>query len=562
MNRFAIQHIVDSSYCFPVSSNEIVLRLRTAKDDITCAQILYENKYVIGETQKQKDMEKVCTGELFDYYEVKLTLQDTRLAYVFYVDDGKKKYYFSEDGVTETYDFTLGFYNFFQYPYINDADVMQLVPWMKDAVFYQIFVDRFCMGDTGKDTSYINCRWGDLPNPKTFAGGDLRGIISKLDYIRSLGCNTIYLTPVFQSVSNHKYDISDYYLVDKQFGSNEDLKELVQQAHQKKMRIVLDAVFNHCSENMREFQDVLEKGRGSEYFDWFVISGDSIDRQKVNYETFASCSYMPKLNTSHPEVRQFLIDVGTHYLREYDIDGWRLDVSDEISHYFWREFRDAVKQTKKDAVIIGENWHDANSNLRGDQYDSIMNYAFTKACLDYFATENKNAQQMAWKLNELLMRNTDTVNKMMLNLLDSHDTHRFFKETGKNRFKMKAALCLLFLYTGAPCIFYGTEILMDGGYDPDCRRCMDWNRTGMNGDCSDIYVLIQKLASLREKENLAEGKLRIFAKEDVLFLVNKNEQREVMLAINNTNRKQEIAFGKMEAYSFFISVNGGIVIHE
>ena len=274
MNRCAIQHIVDSSYCFPVSSNEIVLRLRTEKNDIVRAQVIYESKYVIGESQKCADMKKTYTGELFDFYEVKLTLEDTRLAYVFYINDGEKNYYFSEDGVTENYDFTLGYYNFFQYPYINDADIIECVPWMKEAVFYQIFVDRFNIGDEGKDKSYITCKWGDIPTPKTFAGGDLKGITKKLDYIKDLGCNAIYLTPVFESISNHKYDISDYYNVDPQFGSNEDLKELVKMAHSKGIRIVLDAVFNHCSDRLMQFQDVLQNGKASKYFDWFVIKCD------------------------------------------------------------------------------------------------------------------------------------------------------------------------------------------------------------------------------------------------------------------------------------------------
>ena len=550
MNKFAMQHIVDSSYCFPVSSNEIVLRLRTAKDDIVCAQVMYESKYVIGETQKTVDMYKAYTGELFDFYEVKLTLEDTRLAYVFYVDDGKKKYFFSEDGVTETYDFTLGFYNFFQYPYINDVDVMECVPWMKTAVFYQIFVDRFHMADTEKDTSYINCEWGDIPTPKTFAGGDIKGIIEKLDYIKSLGCNAVYLTPVFQSISNHKYDISDYYRVDKHFGKNEDLKELVKTAHEKGMRIVLDAVFNHCSENMTEFQDVLKYGSKSRYYDWFVIQGDQIDQQVVNYETFAACAYMPKLNTSNEEVQEFLLDIGTHYLKEYDVDGWRLDVSDEISHDFWRKFRQRIKEVKQDAVIIGENWHDASNYLRGEQYDSIMNYAFTKACLDYFAFDTKDAQQMVWKLNEILMRNIKPVNDMMLNLLDSHDTHRFYKEVGKNRFKMKAALSLLFLFPGAPCIFYGTELLTDGGYDPDCRRCMDWEKATSNGEFADIYQLLQVLSELRQSVDFSEGITQIDAESDTVVLKNIGEHHEIELRIN------------LEENSLRIIRNGGIIVHE
>lgn len=439
---------------------------------------------------------------------------------------------------------------------------MECVPWMKTAVFYEIFVDRFCMGDIKKDTSYINCKWGDIPTPKTFAGGDIKGITEKLDYIKDLGCNALYLTPVFASISNHKYDISDYYLVDPQFGTNEDLKELVKEAHGRGMRVVLDAVFNHCSERIAQFQDVLEKGKESQYFDWFVIEGDRVSEKRDNYETFAACDYMPKLNTSNEEVQEFLLDIGAYYLTEYDIDGWRLDVSDEISHYFWRKFRERIKSVKPDAVIIGENWHDANSNLRGDQYDSIMNYSFTKLCLDYFAVGSKNAEQAAWKLNELLMRNTDQVNNMMLNLLDSHDTHRFFKEVGKDRFKMKAALALLFLFTGAPCIFYGTEILTEGGYDPDCRRCMDWEKTGPDGDYSDIYELIQTLAAFRKEKNMAEGEVKIYAESDVLILVNTASEREIKLLINNTAAAQTADAVTMKPYSFQVSLNGGVLIYE
>lgn len=550
MNKQALEHIVDSSYCFPVSPKEIVLRLRTAKDDLVRAQVIYESKYVIGRRQKVAEMDKAYTTDLYDYYEVKLTLSDTRIGYVFYINDGENKYYFSEDGATETYNFELGYYNFFQYPYINKADIMDFVPWMENACFYQIFVDRFHMGDTSKDTSYINCQWLEVPNPKSFAGGDIKGIIEKLSYIKELGCNAIYLTPIFESISNHKYDIANYYQVDRQFGTNEDLRELIEKAHKMGIKIVLDAVFNHCSDRMEQFQDVLKRGKKSEFFDWFVIEGDKISDKRDNYETFASCDYMPKLNTSNTEVQRYLLDVATYYIKKYDIDGWRLDVSDEISHYFWRLFRTEVKAAKKDAIIIGENWHDAYSNLRGDQYDSIMNYSFTKACLDYFARNEKDATQFAYKLNAILMRNTDTVNHMMLNLLDSHDTHRFFKEVDEDRFKMKAALCLLYLFPGAPCIFYGTEILIWGGYDPDCRRCMDWDKAKFDGEYKDIYELLQTLSTLRQKEHLSKGKTSIYARGDTFVLENNSNRRNITLEINLKNRTLEVL------------KNGGNVVHE
>lgn len=560
MNRYAIQHIVDSSYCFPVSGNEIVLRLRAAKDDIRSAEVIYESKYVFGTSQRTARMEKTNICGLYDYFSIKLRLDDTRLAYVFRVDDGQQKYFFSEDGVSEQYDYSLGYYNFFQYPYINSADIMECVDWMKKASFYQIFVDRFNIGKTDKDMSYINCKWGDLPTPKTFAGGDLKGITRKLDYIRSLGCNAIYLTPVFASKSNHKYDIRDYYRVDEQFGDENDLKELVDAAHEKGIRILLDAVFNHCSEDIMQFRDVAEKGKASPYYDWFIIYGDKPERHKKNYETFGDCSYMPKWNTSNQEVSRYLIDIAVYYIEKFDIDGWRLDVSDEVSHDFWRSFRKAVKRAKKDAVIIGENWHDAYSNLRGDQYDSIMNYAFSKACLDYFASGKHDAQNMAWKLNELLMRNSDTVNNMMLNLLDSHDTHRFYSMVGEDREKVKAALCLLYLYPGTPCIYYGTEIMTPGGYDPDSRRCMDWEKADDVAAYADVFELLQKLSGLRQKYDLASGKVSIYSQNNVFILKNTLDGGIIELFINNTDEAAFAEGFEIGAHGYVVRVNGGEII--
>ncbi len=555
MNRHAIQHIVDSSYCFPVAENEIVLRLRTAKDDMTEVKVIYQNKYLFGESQLEQLMDKSYSGELFDYYTVRLKLEDTRLAYVFLVNDGDREYYFSEDGITENYDFTIGYYNFFQYPYINRADIMHQVKWMTNAVFYQIFVERFDIGNKDKNTDYINSRWGDEPTPKMFAGGDLRGIINRLDYVQSLGINAIYLTPIFESCSNHKYDISDYYKVDEQFGTNEDLKELVDRAHEKGIRIVLDAVFNHCSEDIMEFKDVLQKGRNSQFHDWFIIHGDRPDKQLHNYETFASCDYMPKFNTSNPQVQQYLIDIACFYINKYKIDGWRLDVSDEVSHDFWKKFRNAVKGIDEDVVIIGENWHDASNYLRGDQYDSIMNYSFTKLCLDYLAKDRKNARQAAWKLNEILMRNTDIVNSMMLNLLDSHDTYRFFTEVGENKEKLKMALCMLFMYPGAPCIFYGTEIYTTGGFDPGCRKCMDWELA--QSGCEDLKKLIRTLAAIRHEYDFSQMDTRIYAAEDVLVIKHHLQDKKIELYINSTERTQQVDGYVIEPYSHNLYIDGG-----
>ena len=530
MNKYAILHIPDSRYCFATEEKELVIRLRMSKEDEKAKVFLvYAQKYDFTFEQKKTPMEIKYSDKLYHYYEIKMRLTDVRFAYIFQIEEDGKTWYFSEDGVTENYRFEVGFYNFFQMPYINKNDVMETVEWMRSAVFYEIFIDRFYQGDKSKDTSYINMKWEELPTPKSFAGGDLPGIIEKMDYLEELGINALYLTPVFQSVSNHKYDISDYFKVDPQFGSNEDLKQLIQNAHAKNIRVVLDAVFNHCSIEMKEFQDVLEKGKNSPYYDWFLIEGDFPDPEKMNYECFAACSYMPKLNTANEEVQDFLIKIAVYWIQEADIDGWRLDVSDEVSHDFWRRFRKAVKAAKPDCVIIGENWHDAYAYLMGDQYDSIMNYAFTKAGLDYFAKDIFSAKDMAEKLSSNLMRNTEQVNNMMLNLLDTHDTHRFYTETGKDKDKVLAALALEMVFPGAPCVYYGTEICIEGGYDPDSRRTFSWDTASWD---MEFMEMVKRLVRLKSQPVLQYGDIRIEEEQGMLRIERSLGEQKMILRIN------------------------------
>lgn len=566
MNQYAILHIPDSRYCFASGEKEVILRLRMAKEDEqTDVSLIYACKYDFLTERRQEKMKICYSDQLYHYYEIRLQLEDVRLAYIFQIEEKGKVYFYSEDGVTETYNFEEGFYNFFQMPYINTNDIMEVVEWMRSAVFYQIFIDRFWQGDFDKDTDYITMQWGEIPTPKSFAGGDIKGITQKLDYIKDLGVNAIYLTPVFESVSNHKYDISNYKKIDPQFGTIEDLKELVLKAHQKGMRIVLDAVFNHCSMKMAEFQDVLVKGKQSPYYNWFIIDGEFPNPEKMNYECFAACSYMPKLNTADKGVQDFLIDIALFWIREADIDGWRLDVSDEVSHEFWRRFRREVKAEKRDCVIIGENWHDAYPYLMGDQYDSIMNYSFTKACLDYFARENFSAKEMVEKLSSNLMRNTEQVNFMMLNLLDSHDTHRFFSEVSKNKDKLLSALALEFVFPGAPCIYYGTEICMEGGYDPDSRRCFDWEEASWD---MEVIGTLKKLTALRADPVLQYGRVHLFEEDEMLCVERIWQKRKISLRINLSKKEKHILLSESQKvisshrYEKNLQDNGYVIVEE
>lgn len=540
MNEQGMLHIPDSRFCFSLNTRNLILRLRVdRRDKIEKVEVIYESKYVIQQKQQRREMERKYEDRLFAYYEILLPLEDVRFAYLFRIWENGKGYYYSEDGLTEEYDFALAYFNFFQVAYINEADIHKEAQWMRQAVFYEIFIERFFCGIEDKDRSYINLEWGDKPSPKSFAGGDIPGITKKLDYISGLGINALYLTPIFCAISNHKYDISDYHMIDSHFGTNEDFGKLVRQAHKRGIKVVLDAVFNHCSELLPQFQDVLKRGKQSPYFNWFIINGDKPDKEKLNYEVFAFCDYMPKFNTSNPEVQEFLLNIAVSWIKKYDIDGWRLDVSDEVSHDFWRTFRKRVKEVKADCVIIGENWHDANSFLKGDQYDSIMNYAFTKACLDYYAFDTFGAEEFAWKLNELLMRNTDQVNAMMLNLLDSHDTDRFYTYVKKNKDKMLSAAAVMCMFIGAPCIYYGTEILLEGGYDPDNRRCFDWNEEHWDKEFGKQF---REVIRLRQNKIVEKGQISITAKEDLFILSRYSEEGELVLIANQSGKEFLISY--------------------
>ena len=526
----AILHYPESKYCNPLSSKSIEIRIRIAKSDNPKIYIVYGGKYDFFAKRRQALMKRTHEDKLFAYYSVILNLKDPRLVYVFKIIEDEKTHYYSEDGLTDKYDFKYNFYNSFQYAYLNECDIIKPIKWMEEATFYQIFVDRFNKGDNNKDLNYINLDWGDIPNPKSFTGGDIKGIYDKLKYLKKLGITAIYLTPIFKSISNHKYDISDYYKIDPQFGNYDILHDLINEAHSMGMKVVLDAVFNHVSENLDQFQDVVKNKKNSKYYSWFVINSDD----PFEYECFASCKYMPKLNTSNPEVQKYLIDIATYWIKEFDIDGWRLDVSDEVSHQFWRKFRIEVKNCKPDCVLIGENWHDANAYLNGDQYDSIMNYAFTKATLDYLAFNRFNSNDMANQLNSILMRNNTNVNNMMLNLLDSHDTFRFFTEVKCDENKLNVAIAILFMFPGTPCIYYGTENRMEGGYDPDSRRCMDWRLEHTNNSTKSLII---KLAALKKKIKASDAKIYSF--NNLLIIERKVNKNIYRLVMNNNSYEVE-----------------------
>lgn len=530
MEPRAILHRSRSVDCFPVDGHTLGLRLRTGRGDFDRVEVIYtDNKFTWTQKRRRLRMERALSDSRFDYYTARLHGEDSRFAYIFRLYAGDESWYLCEEGLSRTFRYPLGYFNYFQYPYIHGSEVLRVPEWVRGAVCYQVFPDRFRIGSGKADRSYINLPWGEKPTPGSFAGGDLDGVREGLPYLKELGVSLLYLTPVFRSRSNHKYDVEDYYEVDARFGGNEALRALVKAAHAAGIRVMLDGVFNHCSNENAIFQDVIRRGRRSPYYGWFYVDGDAACVERRNYLTFADVPYMPKLNTENDAVIDYFCRVGAHWVTEYGIDGWRLDVADEIAPRFLRRFREAVKAANPEALIVGEVWHEAHDWLAGDRFDGVMNYGLTKACLDLLAFGTIDARGFADRLVLLLMRCTDPANEMMFNLLDSHDTERFLTRVKGDVRRFRLAMAVAFFLPGIPFLFAGDEIGVMGGYDPDCRRTFEWDRSRWDGE---LFRLAQRLAALRRTAPLARGTAAVEEENGVVRILRRHGGRRAELLIN------------------------------
>ncbi len=534
MLNLSINHIDGTVDACPFD-NKMHIRLRMQKGLAKSVKLVYNcDKNLWFKSRDSAQMELTQVDSELEYYNVFVPLTDTRFAYIFELEcnDGIKRY-FSEEGLSEQYDHNYAYMNFFQYTSQFTCDIVNVPEWVKTAVCYQIFPERFFVGKSDKNTDYITAKWGEIPTPTSFHGGDLTGVCEKLDYLEDLGVNLIYMTPIFCSPSNHKYDITDYENVDSAFGGNEALKKLVDNAHIRGIKIMLDGVFNHCSWENPIFIDAQKNGKNSKYYDWFFWNEDG------TYRTFGSVKYMPKLNTGNSQVMEYFSKVAVKWMKEYNVDGWRLDVSDEISHKFLRRFREAVTEQNPDAIIIGEDWHRPARYLNGDEYDGTMNYPLTKACLDLLAFKTIDSVTFRDRLVKLYNTYNIATNYKMLNLLGTHDTDRFLSRVDGDGNRLRTAMAIMFFYPGIPCVYYADEIGTEGGYDPDCRRCFDWNKE--NWDI-ESYNLIKELMKLKKEPALSYGCFDITENGGMVTITRSCKEQTVALKINATeNIKSGIA---------------------
>jgi cyclomaltodextrinase len=343
------------------------------------------------------------------------------------------------------------------------------IDWVRDAVFYEIFPDRFANGDQANDPPGT-VPWNSTPTRENFFGGDLVGITDKLPYIADLGITAIYLTPVFRAGTNHRYDTQDYLEIDPALGDEASLRRLVDAAHDHGIRILLDGVFNHVGDGFWAFRDVAANGPASEYWSWFEANGFPIVTDPPNYQTCGDTAYMPKLNTANPIVRRYLLDVGKYWIDRTGIDGWRLDVPWKAARELWQEFRPAIKNVRSDAYLVGEIWHSWDGWF--EVFDGLMNYRLRHRLLDFCVRDSMDAEDLAIETQTILAATPDPT--LMLNLLGSHDTERLMTVAGGNEARVMLALTALFTFPGVPMLYYGDELGLEGGNDPDCRRAMPW----------------------------------------------------------------------------------------
>ena len=485
MNPATIFHRPMSEYAFALDDTHYIFRLRTGKGEAESVRFYYADRAVM--TPKLQfaplPMEKFRTDRYFDWYEIRLETRFERIAYYFELQNGVETLFYYGDCYEMAGTPTRA--DYFQLPFNHRADRFAAPAWTRDAVVYNIFPDSFAAGKRLAPNGAPPCR-----------GGTVRGVTENLDYIASLGFNCIYLNPIFAARSYHRYDTLDYYRIDPHMGAEDDLRDLVRRAHALGIRVILDGVFNHVSSDHPFFRDVLEKGRASRYYSCFYALPETprlpAAGELPGYTCFSYVADMPKTNTADPFLRQYFCDVGANWVRKFDVDGWRLDVANELDDGFLRAFRASVKAAKSDALIVGEVWENAAHYLGGDMLDSAMNYDFRRYCRRFFAEQTVDAETFDTNVSTLLLRYNENALFAQLNLLDSHDVCRFLSLCGGKTERMELAVLLQMTFPGMPCVFYGDEKGLCGESEPEYRRPMAWDAS------SPLEEVYRRMIALRK----------------------------------------------------------------
>ena len=512
--------------------------------------------------------------------------------------------------------------------WIYDSSIYQrhsIPDWVYGSVMYQVFPERFANG-----RSEINpentVEWGSVPTRLDFQGGDLYGVIDKLDHIESLGVNILYLNPIFLSGSTHKYDSWDHFKVDPTLGGDDGLRDLISNCHDRNIKVILDCSLNHVHPRHFAFQDLVKNGENSEYKNWFTIfdypvrlihrphlyantykvgwDGNeeeykrylekTFDETKVpvevrdddgpivepSYKAWWGVPDMPKVNFESKEARQWALDVTKHWIENFDIDGWRMDVAKELDFSFWKEFRDIAHKANKDTLLISEIFGDTSQWLQGDRFDGTMNYSFREAMTDYFATKRINNKEFADSLANLYSMYSFEALSSCQNLLSSHDVKRFLNRCGNEEDGILGAIFLQATFPGIAGIYYGDEIGLGGADDPFNREPFPWhNEESWN---STILDYTKKLMNIKKSSSIFKyGRFellddneqfvafrRILKDESMLCIINRSKSNDDFNIISNAHSVNVIhgdCAANLDQGMIRITNNAGnigIILHE
>ena len=630
MNKAALFCDGTEGYVYPPEPKEnelVTFRFRTAKDDADRVGLVTSaDTYV---------MEKECTQGEFDYYTFETRLGEEPFRYCFEVQSGTEKYYYGRCGISRE---ILEYYNFVVVPGFSTPD------WAKGAVMYQIFTDRFYNGDKSNDVEtneyyYIGdysrrvTNWDKYPanmGVREFYGGDLQGVMDKLDYLQELGVEVVYFNPLFVSPSNHKYDIQDYDYIDPHYGkivddggevlpdgvtdnsqatkykkrttglknleaSNELFIKLVEELHRRGMKVILDGVFNHCgSFNKWMDRERIYEGE-KDYEPGAYISADSPYRSYFrffkegpenwpyngNYDGWWGHDTLPKLNYEDSvKLENYILYIGRKWVSPpYNVDGWRLDVaadlgrSNEYNHDFWKKFRRAVKDANPSALILAEHYGDPRDWLKGDEWDTVMNYDAFMEPLTWFLTgmekhSDEAREELLGNIDNFIGSMAHHMSNMLtpslqvaMNELSNHDHSRFLTRTNHmvgrvehlgpeaaneyvNKAVMREAVVMQMTWVGAPTIYYGDEAGVCGFTDPDNRRTYPWGRE----DHELIVFHKEAIRIHKEHPALRTGSLKILGgEENVLSYARFKGNDRIVIVINNRSERTEVKVPVWEA---------------
>ena len=630
MNKAALFCVGTEGYVYhpePKENELVTFRFRTAKDDADRVGLVTSaDTYV---------MEKECTQGEFDYYTFEVRLGAEPFRYCFEVQSGTEKYYYGRCGISRE---ILEYYNFVVVPGFSTPD------WAKGAVMYQIFTDRFYNGDKSNDVEtneyyYIGdysrrvTNWDKYPanmGVREFYGGDLQGVMDKLDYLQELGVEVVYFNPLFVSPSNHKYDIQDFDYIDPHYGkivddggevipegltdnsqatkykkrttglknleaSNELFIKLVEELHRRGMKVILDGVFNHCGsfnkwmdrERIYEGEKDYEPGAYisadspyRSYFRFFKEGPENWPYNK-NYEGWWGHDTLPKLNYEDSvKLENYILYIGRKWVSPpYNVDGWRLDVaadlgrSNEYNHDFWKKFRTAVKDANPSALILAEHYGDPSDWLKGDEWDTVMNYDAFMEPITWFLTgmekhSDEAREELLGNIENFIGSMAHHMSNMLtpslqvaMNELSNHDHSRFLTRTNHmvgrvehlgpeaanenvNKAVMREAVVLQMTWVGAPTIYYGDEAGVCGFTDPDNRRTYPWGRE----DHELIAFHKEAIRIHKEHPALRTGSLKILGgEENVLAYARFKGNDRIVIVINNRSDRTEVIVPVWEA---------------